>query len=88
MTFDGSALLLVAGIIAALAIFILDAVQHSAGRGQAMSDPQNNPDDAARAIRACKCREELDGYEAEAKRRGIAAHELQLILERRKIMRW
>lgn len=53
-----------------------------------MSDPQNNPDDAARAIRACKCREELEGYEAAAKRRGITAHEMALILERRKIMRW
>ena len=53
-----------------------------------MSDRQNNPDDAARAIRACKCREELDGYEADAKRRGISAHEMALIRERRKIMRW
>ena len=47
------------------------------------ADPATNPAHAARAIRACTA-EELDGYEAEAKRRGIAAHEIPLIAERRR----
>lgn len=45
-----------------------------------MTDPAH----AARMIRSIRSLEELDGYEAEAKRRGIAPHETTLIAERRR----
>jgi hypothetical protein len=50
-------------------------------------DPFTDSEHAARQIAACKTHAELDGYEAEAKRRGIAPHEVTLILERRRTLR-
>lgn len=49
-----------------------------------ISDPVTNPAHAARQIAAYKTLLELSGYEAEAKRRGIALHEVTLIAERRR----
>jgi hypothetical protein len=49
-------------------------------------DPFTGPEHAARQIAACKTHAELDGYEAEAKHRGIAPHEVTLILERRRAL--
>lgn len=51
------------------------------------ADPYTNEAHAARQIRACRSEAELDGYEAEAKRRGIAPHEVRLIRERRQRLR-
>lgn len=47
------------------------------------SDPATNPAHAARQIRSIRSVAELDGYEAQARQRGIAAHETTLIAERR-----
>jgi hypothetical protein len=52
-----------------------------------MSDPATNPEHAARMIRQCRTVEELDGYTNEARRRGIAAHELELIERQRNALR-
>lgn len=49
-----------------------------------MSDPFTDPAHAARMIRSIRSTAELDGYEAEAKRRGIASHEVTMILQRRR----
>lgn len=50
------------------------------------TDPVTNPAHAAHQIAACRTLLELSGYEAEAKRRGIALHEVTLIAERRKYL--
>lgn len=41
-----------------------------------------------RNIRDCATRAELDGYEAEARRRGIEPHEVTAILELRRKQGW
>ena len=48
------------------------------------ADPRTDQAHAARAIGACKSLAELEGYEAEAKRAGIAQHEVTLIAERQR----
>ena len=49
----------------------------------AESDPKTNADHAAKMIGSLACLDEVAGYWAEAKRRGIAAHELDLLARRR-----
>lgn len=41
-----------------------------------------------RMIRACRSAEELDAYEAEARRRGLDPHEVTAILELRRKRGW
>lgn len=49
-------------------------------------DPATDPSHAARQILACASPAEIDGYESEARRRGIAPHEVTLIAERRRAL--
>ena len=51
------------------------------------SDPATDELHAARMIRACRTLDELAGYQDEARRRGIAAHELELIEAQRNALR-
>lgn len=51
------------------------------------SDPFTDEAHAARMIRDCRTVEELDGYQDEARRRGIAAHEVRLIEAQRNALR-
>lgn len=46
-------------------------------------DPAVNPRHAERMIGSLRCSLECDGYEAEAKTRGMAPHEVRLLAERR-----
>ena len=47
------------------------------------TDPALNEAHAARMIGSLRCPLECDGYEAEAKSRGIAPHEVRLLAEQR-----
>ena len=50
------------------------------------TDPALSAAHAARMIGSLGSWGEADGYEAEAKRRGIAAHEVRLLAERRQAL--
>jgi hypothetical protein len=52
-----------------------------------VSDPRTDEAHAWRMIYSLQCGDELRGYYAEAKRRGISAHELRLLQERAKTLK-
>lgn len=49
-----------------------------------MSAPEISPAQVRRALADCRSLEEVDGYAAEAKRRGITTDEVTMILERKR----
>ena len=49
-----------------------------------MPDPKIDRDHADRMVRSCQSLDELAGYEAQARFRGIAPHEIEMIYMRRR----
>lgn len=51
-----------------------------------MGDPSRDPDHAKFMIGSIRSLAELDGYERQAKTRGISPHEIKLIHDKKKLL--
>lgn len=48
------------------------------------SSPRENPDHAAKMIGSLACQGEVEGYWLEARKRGLAPHELKMLSQRKR----